>query len=1695
MSSRKTISKILAIIVILTVVLMLFVQALLPVLAAPPPNILSYQGRLLTTAGAPVTASSASMIFRFYSDVSGGTCLWSNSSISCASATAMTVTLTDGLFSVNLGDTSASFAAIGDSVFADDDSVFLDVTVNSESLLPRRQIVAAPYAMNAGNIDGFNSSQSGGTSPFVPVTNTNGNLTLTGNPQSTAVGGGSLYVNPASADADEVLFGIGLAGSSRFAVDEDGDLSVVGDLFADNAFDIDVDDNIANAFTLSEGSTNYLSLTTTNSAETLMLGASTLTQMTFTTDNDDAGNVVITGGLTLISGATHNSVTVTSSVDTENAVAVTANSSTIGDILNLTGTMTTGSAIDITDSTGDTGGADGHVFIKNTDPTLTAQQYMIQGRYSDDGDVNGDFLLFEDNTNDDKFVIAEEGFMILTPGAAGDSINITNGVNGDWQALVVNATTADSTQTAGIIDLNVDSSTNTAVGGLYLTFTAVDDDSADTLYGNRIDIVIQEDTTATDAVYGEYIDITNSDSNATGIGLWIANNDNSAGVVNSGIIIENLQSTDVDMTNGLLILATTNGSMPNAINVSDAEIDNALIIGANDIEGTTGSITFTGASTYNIADNTASAFTLQDETAGADYLAITTTNNSETMILGHSTVDSITFTTDNDSDSDYSFAGGATFSDDVVISSGVGEVFEVTRSLTNATAENGMTVTIVALDTTSATLAQYGVVIDNAASSEALDGSLVLQNSDADDTVAAGLLFAAGGAGTDFNYGIDFDAANIGSADIRFENSGTLDEGSAGTWTFDRSSSGTVTLAATDDDTDTALTISSGGSGILTLDGSTGNAVNLGASDNFGILAASTTVDGTTIDSPTITLRGTYDSDSGAGVTSSNFDAVIFHDLLGTVPGSMLVFDIGGGSDEMILTESGNLQILGSFNAGDSTGTDTFNFTSATTVVDAMSLTADSVTTVDAFEISADGLTLGSGLNITRADSAVDFDSTTGLLSVTVANDNASSDGRALVVTNRAGGQAVGIYVVQSGVNVPAANTVSQQAMVIDVNEAVADDPGGDEDVLIIRSDADGTPDTEFKVQLDGDIAYDGTASSPASDLAEVYPSNEVLEAGDVVVLDTEDSGKVKKATSSYAQYLFGAISTKPAVRMGSDFVGYDVTLAGRISLKVSAENGAIAVGDALTSSTTAGYAMKATEPGMILGYALESHLRGLGTIDAFVDTEWSAGSVLETDGSVSVLNDSFVFASLGEATSTTSFGSNLLTFRGSGWDGTRATVVAMTLGTAVTDGSSAIRLSVGNGDGVEVAYVSAEGDAAFAGRLYPSDRGLLQTSKYLYYDGSEGIGGDFIRTNASGWATGSYDFAEMFPSSEELVSGDVVIFAGTGEAVRRSASAYDTKLAGIVSTRPGFLAGENTSGQYPVALAGRVPTRVTNEAGAIAVGDPLTSSSLSGYAMKATRPGPIIGYALEASDATQHSILVFVRGGWYGGEATTTLPGTSNTASQVSSIATIENLDVVTTRRVDSATGMWSIAEDGTFRTRGLVTMIAQNDTGAEVELYATASSQVTVMLSGTATLQSGSATILFEEVDANFNDVISDTEPIRVLVTPNGPTSPLFVNHRERNGFTVSELGGTTNGVSFDWLVIAYREGYEPSLEGVEESWSQESKAVEVPVETPEEIAVEEQLFVEVTDEIVVEEEVVVEAEFIVDTTIEPTPLTVVE
>jgi hypothetical protein len=146
-------------------------------------------------------------------------------------------------------------------------------------------------------------------------------------------------------------------------------------------------------------------------------------------------------------------------------------------------------------------------------------------------------------------------------------------------------------------------------------------------------------------------------------------------------------------------------------------------------------------------------------------------------------------------------------------------------------------------------------------------------------------------------------------------------------------------------------------------------------------------------------------------------------------------------------------------------------------------------------------------------------------------------------------------------------------------------------------------------------------------------------------------------------------------------------------------------------------------------------------------------------------------------------------------------------------------------------------------------------------------------------------DLAEaFFTMDDELEPGDLVVAYASGQldfgltgpaavsqqAVERSAAAYQAGVIGVYSTSPSIYMGEDlasgTTGEViPVALAGRVPVKVT---GSVKVGDRIVASDIPGVGMTAARPGMTVGIALEptnlvASGSVQTVIVLISPSYW----------------------------------------------------------------------------------------------------------------------------------------------------------------------------------------------------------------------------------------
>ncbi|MBI5794215.1 hypothetical protein HZA87_03990, partial [Candidatus Uhrbacteria bacterium] len=163
-------------------------------------------------------------------------------------------------------------------------------------------------------------------------------------------------------------------------------------------------------------------------------------------------------------------------------------------------------------------------------------------------------------------------------------------------------------------------------------------------------------------------------------------------------------------------------------------------------------------------------------------------------------------------------------------------------------------------------------------------------------------------------------------------------------------------------------------------------------------------------------------------------------------------------------------------------------------------------------------------------------------------------------------------------------------------------------------------------------------------------------------------------------------------------------------------------------------------------------------------------------------------------------------------------------------------------------------------------------------------------------------DYAERYPTQAGVTYGEIVVPGSTmvrtydaengeqfiAQAVRSSAP-YQGPIYGIVSNNYGDFtsAGKNVDAAdhpMPVALVGRVPVKVVQEGGSIAVGDFLTTSSTPGAAMKATQAGRVIGMALSNWDGSSPTVMVQVINTWYqpAESASSSLQGGSSSALSV---------------------------------------------------------------------------------------------------------------------------------------------------------------------------------------------------------------------
>ncbi|KXK10228.1 MAG: hypothetical protein UZ22_OP11002000873 [Microgenomates bacterium OLB23] len=343
--------------------------------------------------------------------------------------------------------------------------------------------------------------------------------------------------------------------------------------------------------------------------------------------------------------------------------------------------------------------------------------------------------------------------------------------------LGIDAAATDNTTTAGIINLDVDTATSGNIGSS-IDYQVVDAAGNVTAYGEKIDVTVDSDAGQSHTVSGSYIGLTANDASSTTYGLQVVAEDAGAQVATAGILIENLQATDIDLTTGLLIRATTNGSLPTAIDVSDAEITTALAFGANDIDGTnfdvtgsTGNITTAGDLAVN-GDDITSDGNLTINATGyvriGDTASPGSANGDDDLFVegglevdGTGYFDGIITQAGGDGSS---YAGAVTFNDDVDFTLLGSENVSITNTVTGNQALDLLSVTLT--DQTSSAV-QRGAVITKADTTDATtDSLLTIDNAETTANLLTDyLIITKAGTGSDTTTdAIDVSDSDLGNA-------------------------------------------------------------------------------------------------------------------------------------------------------------------------------------------------------------------------------------------------------------------------------------------------------------------------------------------------------------------------------------------------------------------------------------------------------------------------------------------------------------------------------------------------------------------------------------------------------------------------------------------------------------------------------------------------------------------------------------------------------------------------------------------------------------------------------------------------------------------------------------------------------------------------------------------------------------------
>ncbi len=1135
----------------------------------------------------------------------------------------------------------------------------------------------------------------------------------------------------------------------------------------------------------------------------------------------------------------------------------------------------------------------------------------------------------------------------------------------------IDAVTSDNISTTGVINLDVDTITSTNKG-ISIDYQIEDAATDITTYSVKNDITVDSDAGHSPTVYGDYIGLTVNDATSTTYGIAVVAEDAGTQVVNTGVLIENLQATDIDLTDALLIRATTNDSIVDALDVSDAEIINAINLGTN----------FAVLDATRIFESSSGVITFED-TSGNDLLTLT----------------------DNANAGDLAITG--TYSGDTIsLSSGSATAASFTRSSAGQWIGFNDGTDAWGLYNTAGSPEGSLTANTGAISMDTTNGTLYVKTDDGDNSGWVNLAtggsspFTSSGGIIDYTTATDRLRLAVGeTGDIGLEVLGVASQ--------------TASSLFIDNATNTFL----GTTGALDINVVAGNAAVIGADINIAQSNGATTA--TDVIAQNITLAandadgdvfGTIIiSSATANAAAGSYEALLklvnAENTIAAVTDAILIDSTS--STDLDITDAldvSNANIVNALNSGQNfiLGDGIRQFSSSSTV-----WTFEDTSGNDLFTLTDNG---SDGNATVTGDLTVSGGDISGVSGESIDLGEATAD--TLTFTT---GASTELRLNTTNLTPGAAEGNSLGSATAEWEQLFLGDDNG----------------LSFGLDQDWTLAYDETTDDRLELVT--YGTSRML-ISSATVIGTALLGAFDSVTTGRGMGIsVDALTTGDGFKLQSTTTS--TSFSGNIGL-VEWEPGSAtaATGDLFqinigANGTTTGRLFTVTDTNSnlfsvkesIITSALPHEFTAAGDVSIAYDIVLTnqTSSQIESYGPMSIIaGESFESSNLTLKTYNSGDiifdipATGYATFQGAVSLDTYATFTAAdttpdvsggsyfnTAGTAtITDfdaGSGTLNaghMLVVQCDSAVTFDVTASGLNGGSTDIVCADGDMLT----WIYDGTD--------WNLLGWmddsTDGGQDLAEYFVSNETLDVGDVVAIDPTQtEKVIRSNVAYQTSAIGVVSTKPGLiLGGPDSEDNYLVGLAGRVPVKISANSETIEPGDYLTSSDQAGKAMKATQTGRIIGQALEAWNpgSGNEKIMMFINTGWYTAD---------NLALQLDELGNLsaqyENLSTLISTNVEEATQEVVAGISTTIESR--VETLENNDTNLQAQIdaintilgetnessestEASASMDVTAMLTQMldtfSSFQSFIAALgITSETDAEGNDILSVASDMVVL------------------------------------------------------------------------------------------------------------------